>query len=121
MLVGCGAQFQKMTSARGRDNVLQTSEEATSKQPTLRKRLDLVPGDHLKLTVGHVENDSWTLVVKIDDKEILKKGISDQASTGGWMDINLDLNEYAGKNVLIELVSVSGDAALWGSVAVGKE
>jgi hypothetical protein len=36
------------------------------------------------------------------------------------MDISVDLNEFAGKNVLIELVSVSGDAALWASVSVGN-
>ena len=60
-----------------------------------------------------------TLVVKVDGKELAKKVISDQASTNGWVDVVVDLNEYAGKNVLIELVSVSGDAALWASVSLG--
>ncbi|HLY10989.1 MAG TPA: hypothetical protein VKW04_16935, partial [Planctomycetota bacterium] len=119
LLVGCGAPFQKLTSARGKENVLETAEEGSANPPTLRKRLDLSTGESLRLTVGHVENDSWTLVIKLDGKEIATKGISDQVSKGGWVDIVVDLNEYAGKNVLLELVSVSGDAALWASVSVG--
>ncbi len=109
-----------MASLRSKENVLQTAEEGTAKQPTFRKRVDLTAGDSLKLTVGHLENDSWTLKVLIDSKEVLSKGISDQTSSSGWVEIKVDLNEYAGKNAMIEVVSVSGDAALWASVAVGK-
>jgi len=120
LLANCAADFQKTLTVRGKENVLQTIEEGTAKQPTLRKRVELSGGESLKLTVGHTENDSWTLKVLVDSKEILSKGISDQTSTNGWIEISVDLNEYAGKSVLIELVSVSGDAALWASVSLGK-
>ncbi len=120
ILVGCGPEFQKLTKARDKENVLQTAEEATSKQPTLRKRVDVGAGDKLKATVGHDANDSWTLQIRVEGKEVASKGISDQSSANGWVDIVLDLSEFSGKSVLIELVAVSGDAALWSSVSIGK-
>jgi hypothetical protein len=43
-LANCAADFQKLVTIRGKENVLETTEEGTAKQPSLRKRLDLSTG-----------------------------------------------------------------------------
>ncbi|HZE96647.1 MAG TPA: prenyltransferase/squalene oxidase repeat-containing protein [Planctomycetota bacterium] len=116
-LMNCGPSFQKTVSIRGKENVLQTSEEGATRQPLLRKTIDAAAGISVRATVGHLESDSWTLVVKIDGQEVAKHGVSDQSSKAGWLDIAVDLSSYAGKSVLVELISVAGDAALWSSVS----
>jgi hypothetical protein len=118
-LMSCAPAFQKFGPVRGKDPVLQTAEEGVAKQPTLRRLVDVAAGTTVKATVGHLEGDSWTLLVKVDGKEVDKLVICEQSCRLGWVDHVVDLNLFAGKSVLVELVSVSGDAALWASVSLG--
>ncbi|MBI3856222.1 MAG: hypothetical protein HY293_11085 [Planctomycetes bacterium] len=118
-LMNCKPELQKTVSVAGKDNVLRTTEESTSKQPTLRRMVDATAsGPVVKATVGHLPGEAWTLVVRVEGKDVESKTISAETSKEGWVEVSVDLSPFAGKSVLVELISVSGDNALWAQVAL---
>lgn len=119
-LMNCKPEFQKIVAIGGRENVLQTAEEGSARQPTFRRMVDATSsGPTVRATVGHVPNDSWTLIIRVEGKDVLTKTISSESCKDGWTEVSADLAPFAGKSVLVELVSVAGDSALWSSVALG--
>lgn len=119
-LMNCRPELQKTVEAAGKTSVLQTIEEGSARQPTLRRMIDAGAGSSIKATVGHHPNDSWTLVVRVDGKEVASRPVSAESSKDGWTEVSIDLGPFAGKGVLVELVAVGGDAALWASISVEK-
>ncbi len=76
----------------------------------------------LRLVVGHHPEGDWTLLVKLDGRQILQKTIGPQTCTKGWTTVEVDLSPYAGKEVLVELVNQpSGwhcEAGYWAEIAI---
>jgi hypothetical protein len=121
-LMNCKPEFQKAVSVCGKENVLQTTEEGSARQPTLRRMVDATSsGPAVKATVGHLPGDSWTLIVRVEGKDVATKTISAESCKDGWTEVSVDLSPFAGKGVLVELVSVAGDNALWASVSLGEK
>ena len=62
----------------------------------------------------------WELLVKADGKELLKTIVGKEAAKDSWMEIVVDLTDYAGKTVKLELVNQSNnwawEAAYWGKI-----
>ena len=56
--------------------------------------------------------------VKQFQKDVATKTLSSESCKDGWTDVSVDLAPFAGKSVLVELVSVSGDNAFWASISV---
>jgi hypothetical protein len=118
-LMNCKPELYKLVAAAGREGVLQTIEETKSRQPTLRRMIDATAsGPTIRATVGHKEGDSWTLIVRVEGKDVATKPISAESSKDGWIEVAVDLAPFAGKSVLVELVSVAGDFAYWAQVSV---
>ena len=71
--------------------------------------------------MGHHETGQWTLLVKADGKEVLKKAVAAQTSKDGWLEVVLDLSAFSG-NQLFELQGVpSGqgvDVCYWAEVQI---
>jgi hypothetical protein len=119
-LLNCRPEMQKSVNLLGKERVLQTIEEGTSRRPTLRRTIDAnASGPAVKATVGHNPGDKWTLIVMVDGKEVATKEISEETCKEGWTDVVVDLSAFAGKSVLVELIGAGGDSSLWASVTVG--
>jgi hypothetical protein len=119
-LLNCRPEMQKSVNLLGKERVLQTIEEGTSRRPTLRRTIDAnASGPAVKATVGHHPGDKWTLIVMVDGKEVATKEVSAETCKEGWTDVVVDLSAFAGKSVLVELIGAGGDSSLWAAVTVG--
>ncbi len=91
----------------GIGTVLLTYPEGQEIPCVLSKRL-AIPKDgksSLKLVVGHDPNVDWELIVKADGKEIARSTVGKETTTNGFMNLSIDLSDYAGQTVLIELLN----------------
>ncbi len=59
----------------------------------------------LHLSVGRHPKGDWTLIVKANDKIVLQKEVNTQNAPDGFMDVNVDLSDYTGQKVNLELVN----------------
>lgn len=111
---------------RGRERVLVTHPLSREVACVVFKRLDIPKGKtELCLTVGHHEEGDWTLIVKANGNELLNTTVGKETTEDGWRDIQVDLSEYAGKEVMLELLNGSNDwaweAGYWANIAVVSE
>jgi arylsulfatase A len=104
----------------GRSNVLLTHPLSREIPCVLSRSLKISPGKKtvLKFAVNNHPDGNWTLVVRIDGNEVLKRPIEDSK----WQETQIDLTEYAGKTIRIELENRASDwafeAAYWHSLEV---
>lgn len=89
----------------------------------LSREIDLAKNvAHLALTVGHHPDGDWTLIVKADGKELLKKNVGKETAPNGWMDVELSLKEFVGQKVKLELLNqASGwafEAGYWAKIEI---
>ena len=128
-MANCGTEMDPglRGDLRGRKNVFVTHPLNGETACTLSKTVEVPAGKKtvLRLAVGHHEQGDWTLIVRADGKELLKKSVGKDTATGGWMDVEVDLSEFAGKAVKVELVNQASDwafeAAYWARVAVESD
>ncbi|HOW71844.1 MAG TPA: ADP-ribosylglycohydrolase family protein [Phycisphaerae bacterium] len=108
----------------GRKHVYVTHPLSRETGCTLSRTIDVPAGKQtvLRLVVGHHPEGDWTLIVKADGKPLLEKSIGKDISEKGWASLSVDLSDFAGKTVKLELVNQpSGwfcEAAYWGEVVV---
>ena len=112
------------TEYGGKKNVFMTHPLNRSVGCSLKKAVD-VPGGKktvLRIVAAHDTRGDWTLVVKADGKEIAKNKIGPETADDGWVELEIDLSEMAGKSVELELVNQADDwrfeAAYWSEIAV---
>jgi hypothetical protein len=127
-LTDCGPDMNPGFRAEyfGKKNVVMTHPKARGEACILSKNVVLPKSKKvtLKLVVAahnaaKAESD-WELLVKADGKELLKQRI-----VGGWQDITVDLSEYAGKTVKLELLNQpngwSSEAGYWHEISIQTE
>jgi len=112
---------------RGRQNVLVTHPLDRETACVLSRKLDVPAGQKttLQLTVGHYPDGDWDLVVKADMRELLRKPVGKATAHDGWLDVSVDLSEFAGKTVLVELLNQptgwSWEAGYWAALGLVSE
>jgi len=85
----------------GRKRVLMTHPLSTE-TPCVLSRTVSVPTDgksRLVLDVAHDPRGDWTLAVKADGKELVKRKIDKATVKDGWVTVEADLSRFAGKIV----------------------
>lgn len=111
-LAGQGGEMQLLKEYRGRPNVLRTHPEGGEEKQAVRLTTVFEPPagrkSRLALSVsqhGLNENDQkdWDLQVFANGRELLARRIDRGATNGGWLDLTVDLAEFAGKPVRLEL------------------
>ncbi len=109
---------------RGKKNVFLTHPPNRQTACTLSRTVD-VPSDKattLHIVTGHHPQGDWDLIVKADGKELFNKTVGEKTATEGWMDVNLDLSQYAGKKVKLELLNQptgwAFEAAYWAEISL---
>jgi len=109
---------------RGKTNVLVTHPLDRTTGCVISRKVEPPVGKKttLKLVVGNDERGDWDLIVKANGKQLLRKTVGEDTTTDGWMDVEIDLSEYAGKTVQLELVNQptawSFEAAHWAQISL---
>lgn len=125
-LANCGPDMSPglRGTYEGRKNVFMSHPLNQTVGCVLSRPAD-VPADGkmmLKLLVGRDTRGDFSLLVKVDGKTLVEKKIGPQTSDQIWWDVEVDLSDYAGKSVLIELVNQADDwrfeAAYWAEIAL---
>ncbi|MFP6764137.1 MAG: sulfatase-like hydrolase/transferase, partial [Planctomycetaceae bacterium] len=105
---------------QGRSNVLLTHPRSRDVPCVLSRSLEVPAGKKtaLQFAVNNHPKGNWTLVVRIDGDEVLKKSIEDSS----WQEFRFDLSKHAGETVNIELENRASDwayeAAYWNRIEV---
>ena len=126
ILSNCGKDmdpgFKKQLE--GKKNVFVTHPLDRNTPCVLSKKVAIPAGkkSSLKLVVGHHPKGDWKLIVKADGKELYAKAVGPETASGGWMEATVDLSDYAGKTVQLELLNQptgwSNEAAYWAEIAI---
>ncbi|MBE0695912.1 MAG: hypothetical protein IH586_03225, partial [Anaerolineaceae bacterium] len=90
---------------------------------TLTKRVTLPAKQNssLHLEVGSIPGKQWLLIVRVGGHELLRKDIGDEANPGGWVTLNVDLSEYHGKTILVEVSDMESSSTNRGALALISE
>ncbi|VGO21947.1 Unsaturated rhamnogalacturonyl hydrolase YteR [Pontiella sulfatireligans] len=118
----CGEAMRPGLKAewKGRTNVLLTHPLSTDSPCVIFRSLDVPAGKKttVELSVLNDHRGDFNLVVQADGKEIFHKEIAE----GTWQDLSVDLSEYAGKSIELEVLNqASGwkfEAAYWSRIAI---
>lgn len=91
----------------GKSNVLVTHplDRRTGCQLSRQVKLPAGKKTTLRLTVGHHPDGDWDLIVAAGGKEISRKAVSRETAPDGWMQTEVDLSDFAGKEVKLELIN----------------
>ena len=128
-LAKCGPDMAPgpRTEYRGKKNVFMTHPLDRHTGCVLSKKVDVPVGKKtsLKLAVAHDTRGDWTLVVKADGDQLLKKKIGPETATDGWVELEADLSGLAGKSMLLELINQpdgwSFEAGYWAEIALDSD
>jgi hypothetical protein len=108
----------------GRKNVLATYPQNPDTPCILSRKVDIPAGRKsiLKLTVGHHPLGDWDLVVKADTKALLRKAVDKTTATNGWLEVSVDLSDYQGKSILLDLCNQPTgwcfEGAYWNRISI---
>ena len=111
----------------GKNNVLVTHplDRRTGCQLSQQVKLPAGKKATLNLTVGHHPDGDWDLLVAVDGKEIARKAVSKQTAPDGWMQTEVDLSDFAGKEVKLELINQPTgwqfEAGYWAEISLESQ
>jgi hypothetical protein len=128
-MANCGSEMNPGLRAdeRGHKNVLVTHPLDKDTPCVLSRKIEIPAGKKtsIKLMVGRHSEGDWDLVVRADMRELLRKSVDKTTSPSGWLEVSVDLSEYQGKSVLMELYNQpSGwcnEAAYWEKISIVTE
>lgn len=111
----------------GRENVLVTHPLSESNPCSLSTKLEVPDSKKagLRLDVAPDPRGDWVLVVRADGKTIAEEKIGkDTVADDGWKSVTVDLSEFAGKTVNLELLNKangwSWEAGYWSKIDIVK-
>ena len=108
----------------GKSNVLVTHplDRGTGCQLSRQVKLPAGKKTSLRLTVGHHPEGDWDLIVAAGGKEIARKAVNKETAPDGWIQTEVDLSDFAGKEVKLELINQPTDwkneAGYWAEISL---
>jgi hypothetical protein len=125
---GCGEQMTPglYPTLRGRKSVLVTCPPNPIQGCVLSRRLPVPSGraTSLKLVVGHDPRGDWALVVTVNGEAVVQKSIGTEVTTLGWVEISVDLSQYAGRTVELQVLNLPTgwhyEAAYWAEISLSS-
>jgi len=107
----------------GKNNVLVTHPLDRRTGCQLSRETKLSAGKTiLRLTVGHHPEGDWDLIVAANGKEIVHEAVNKETAPEGWIQTEVDLSEFAGKKVKLELINQPTDwkfeAGYWAEISL---
>ncbi|MGE5192573.1 MAG: PVC-type heme-binding CxxCH protein [Deltaproteobacteria bacterium] len=108
----------------GRPLVIRTHPVKQGVPCILTRTVDLPAGkkSKLRLSAAHDRNGDWQLIVKANGQKLYDGIIGPGTAKNGWVDLEIDLSEFAGKKVALELHNHpnnwSNEFGYWGRVEI---
>ncbi len=107
----------------GKKNILATHPLDRETGCVLSKTVELPAGKSvLRVVIGHDPQGDFDLIVRADGKQLLRKTVGANTATAHWLSEEVDLSNFAGKKVKLELVNQptgwSYEGAYWAEVSI---
>jgi hypothetical protein len=112
---------------RGREDVLVTHPLSEETPCIISRNVDIPEGKKttLHLVVGHHEEGDWVLVVLAGEVALLQTTVGEEATEDGWMDVEVDLSNYAGSVAELQLLNKANgwawEAGYWAKIAIASK
>ena len=108
---------------KGKENILMTHPFNGNTGCTLSRKVKIPKGKTtLLLSVSHHPSGDWDLIVKANDKQLLKQKIGKDTVVDSWKDIAVELTEFAGQEVKLKLVNQANgwscEAGYWAKIEI---
>lgn len=113
MAKDCGDEMSPgIRDAIGKNNVLVTHPLSEDTACVIGRRVDILPNKKttLHLEVGHHPDGDWLLIVTAD-RELVRKVIGKETAPEGWTNIDVDLSDYAGRIITLQLINAANPGA----------
>lgn len=124
MAKDCGSDMSPgIQDVGGKKGVLVTHPLSETQPCVIGRRVDVLPDKKtmLHLVVGHHPEGDWVLSVTAD-RELVRKVIGKETAPDGWVSVDVDLSEYAGQIVTIQLINAANgwsyEAAYWAKIEI---
>jgi hypothetical protein len=124
MAKGCGSDMSPgIQDVGGKKGVLVTHPLSEDVPCVIGRRVDVLPDKKttLHLVVGHHPEGDWVLSVTAD-RELVHKIIGKETAPDGWVNVDVDLSEYAGRIITIQLINAANgwsyEAAYWAKIEI---
>ncbi len=122
----CGDAMEPGLRAKwgGRENVLLTHPLSSGIPCVLYRDLTIPAGKKtmLHLAVGHDERGNWDLAVRVGARELFRTSVGKETARNGWLDADIDLTEYAGQPIQLELCNEATgwhyEGAYWAGITI---
>lgn len=105
------------------DSAVVRTHPVEKDQPSIATGKFELPADkdcRLRLRVSHHPQGDWRLAVRVDGQRVFEQDVSAATCPDGWLTTTIDLNRFAGKTVVIDLLNEptgwSYEFAFWGFV-----
>lgn len=109
LIVGCmdNPRLGLKAELLGKKNVLFTLPGSQQVPCRLTNTVQMAtqPPQVLHVDVGNFPGGAWILVVKANGTTLIEQVISDDTTTDGWLQLDIDLSGYAGQSVRLELLN----------------
>jgi len=111
----------------GKNNVLVTHPLNRDTGCVLAKSVKIPKGKKttLSLIVSHHPKGDWILLAKANGEELLNMPVGKETTNNGWMQVEVDLSDYTGEEVHLELINQPNDweyeAAYWAEIKLISE
>jgi hypothetical protein len=128
-IADCGTEMDPGLRAEwaGRKNVLATHPLDRKTGCVLSKSVQVPQGakTSLRVVVGHDPQGDFDLIVRAGGKELLRKTVGPNTATAHWLTERIELSQFAGQTVKLELVNQPNgwacEAAYWAEIALASE
>ncbi len=125
-MTNCGPDMDPRLHAEfgGKKNVFMSHPLNRSVGCVISKKIKVPDGKRtvLRLVVAHDPLGDWMLLIKAGGQPVLERLIAPDTASNGWVELEVDLSDKAGQDVLLELVNQPNDwhyeAAYWAEIAV---
>jgi hypothetical protein len=125
MLVG--EPLQLLAEFQGRKKVLRTMPPSKDQPCVLKTPISVRPKKKtiLKISASHHPDADWQLIARAADQELLRTVVDKTTATDGWLDRDVDLSRFAGKNIVVEVLNEATgwnhEQAFWHRLEIVEE
>ena len=102
-----GESVQLLRQFQKRQNIVRTMPPSKEKPCILRAPVSVSKDRKtvLNISAGRYPEGDWQLIVRAAGQEVFRSMVDSNTAKEGWLDKEIDLSRFAGKNIIVEVLN----------------
>lgn len=102
-----GEPIQLLRQFQKRQNIVRTMPPSKENPCILRAPVSVSKGRKtvLNISAGRYPEGDWQLIVRAAGQEVFRSMVDANTAKEGWLDKEIDLSRFAGKNIIVEVLN----------------